>query len=254
MDSEKFFRQLDEYFEKNEIEAAGKYLEESLEIVRKEGNVSLEIAILNEMMGYYRSTNQEEKGIRSVEEGVYLIRDSGLEGHPEVAKMWINMGTTLCHFERVEEAEICYKNAEMFFGESAYGALNMAGLYNNTAAVYVKTGRFEEAAKRYDKALEILDTLQEESEFWEDLAFNRIVTWLNMIVMNRVKMESENHPDNSETEKEIQKKVSLVKEALSSSKFQNTSSFPYAVKKSVHCFENLGDEENAAWVKALENQ
>jgi tetratricopeptide (TPR) repeat protein len=251
MNHETFFEQLDQYFAKNEIKEAGEFLEQTLEEVRQDQDISMELSVLNEMMGYYRSTDQKEKGIRSVEEGLQLIRDNGLETHPAVATMWINMGTTLCHFERVEDAEVCYKNAELFFAGSDEGALNMASLYNNTAAVYVKTGRFSEAKERYEKALEYLKKIEDNLELWEDIMFNRLVTWLNIIVMNRVK-QAETKECNSEEEKDVAHRMEQIKELMELEGFQKTSSFPYAVKKCAHCFENLGDREQTEWIQNLE--
>lgn len=239
MTIENFFQELDGFFSENEIEEAGVFLEQALEEARRTEDLSLEISVLNEMMGYYRSTDRKEKGLQSVEDGLALIQKNGLEAHPGVANMWINMGTTLCHFERVEEAEVCYKNAEMFVMQSGAGALQMASLYNNTAAIYVKTGRYEEARQRYEKALEYLAQIDENSEFWEDIQFNRIVTWLNMIVMNCVKQQGAGE--------ENQQLVEKIKEIMSSEDFQNTESFPYAVKKCIHCFENLQDQQNKEW-------
>ena len=195
MENRDFFQKLDEFFEKNQIEEAGVFLEQSLKEARDSKDISLEISVLNEMMGYYRSTDQEEKGIQSVKDGLVLIQSNGLETHPAVANMWINMGTTLCHFERVQEAETCYKNAELFLMTSPGGAITMASLYNNTAAVFVKKGNYEEAYQRYCMALETLKKLQEQPEYWEDLMFNRIVTWLNIIVMRKVQMASSKETD-----------------------------------------------------------
>ena len=234
MDSQTFFETLDDLFAKNQIKEAGEYLEQSLLSVREAKDISLELSVLNEMMGYYRSTNQKEKGLKSVEEGLTLIRENGLMEHPAVATMWINMGTTLCHFNRVDEAEICYQNAEIFLKDIPTGALTMASLYNNTSAVFVKTKRFKEARDRYKKALDTLDTINNEQELWEDLLFNRIVTWLNILVLNQVEIRETDEGNElyiKELTEDSENIIKQIKEVLGNETFQETSSFAYALKK-----------------------
>ncbi len=240
MENQEFFETLDRFFAENQIEAAGAYLEDCLSKARQENNLSLEISVLNEMMGYYRSTDQEQKGISSVSDGLALIEKHGLEKHPAVAAMWINMGTTLCHFNRVDEAEICYQNAMEFLKEQPSKALTMAGFYNNTAAVYVKTERFEEARSGYEKALELLKSMEGESELWEDVLFNRIVTWLNILVLNQVEISKTDSKSKEMTLKE-QSEILLkqIRYALQDKAFQQSSSYHFAVHKAAVCFENL---------------
>ncbi len=253
MESQEFFEKLDQFFAENQIAEAGTYLEECLDCARKEGDLSLEISVLNEMMGYYRSTDQEQKGLQSVTDALLLIQKNGLEYHPAAATMWINMGTTLCHFERVDEAETCYQNAMQFLKEQPSGALTMAGLYNNTAAVFVKTGRFDEARAGYDKALDLLKSAEETPELWEDVLFNRIVTWLNILVLNQVEITK---TDSDSSVRNLAEQsdglLGKLKHALSDGRFRKSSSYHFAVHKTEQCFENLGIR--AEWFEEMKKQ
>ena len=70
MDVKQFVETLDGYLKAERLEEAGRYLEESFERAKDEGDWRTQITILNEMMGFYRSVGESEPGLASVYEGV----------------------------------------------------------------------------------------------------------------------------------------------------------------------------------------
>lgn len=286
MDAKIFFETLNKYFDENQIKEAGELLEQTLDEAREAGDIPFELSILNEMMGYYRSTNQKEKGLTSVADGLRLIQENNLGENPVFATMWINMGTTLCHFEHVEEAETCYKNAEKIISGQPQEAITMASFYNNTAAIYVKRGDYKEADERYQFALKMLNKAEETPELWGDVLFNRLVTYLNILIMNQVKMQQINQNDETvmqknqseatakqnqsemveqknqcdETaaqygnqtdiiKKDTDHRLEQIREILSNQRFRESPYFDFAIKKCEQCFEDLGLLTEIEWLK-----
>ena len=265
MDAQTFFETLNQYFDEHKIKEAGELLEKTLDEAREAGDIAFELSILSEMMGYYRSTNQKEKGLTSVADGLKIIQENGLGENPFIASMWINMGTTLCHFEHIDEAEICYKNAEKALSGQPQTALTMASFYNNSAAIYVKKGDFEEADAKYQFALKFLDEAEDDSQLWEDVLFNRLVTYLNIIVMNQTKLfqgrqdkdsnqqsfegKEEQKMQISKLQNDSQQRFKQIGEILSDEKFRERPSFDFAITKCEQCFENLNLTDKLEWLK-----
>lgn len=266
MDAQTFFTTLNQLFDEHKMKEAGELLEQALEEARSEDDFAFQLSILSEMMGYYRSTDQKEKGLASVADGLKIIQEKGIGESPYIATMWINMGTTLCHFEHLSEAETCYKNAEKALSGQPQTALTMASFYNNSAAIYVKKGDFEQANDQYQFALKFLDEAEKNPQLWEDVVFNRLATYLNIIVMNQTIMFHGNQSfDGSDQQSSIDKnelanqKDSLqkdcehrfkqIEEILSDERFRNSRSFDFAINKCEQCFENLNLPDKLEWLK-----
>ena len=171
---QQFLNGLDHLFATGQGQKAGIYLEEWLAKAEEASDINGTFTVLNEMMGYYRSTEQEEKGISAATKCVMLIGQYGLQNHPAVGTMFLNIATTLCHFKRVEEAIDFYKRAEKSF--STYGAnhFTMASLYNNMAFSYVQKEEYYEAENSYKNALNLLEKVDGSNG-------EKAVTYANMI-------------------------------------------------------------------------
>lgn len=82
MTGQEFLKQLDGYFRKGEMEAAQDFLQKTYAEAVGEGDVSLQLTVLNEMMSYAGGTDQEEFGIAAVTECSRLIQEYGLQDNP----------------------------------------------------------------------------------------------------------------------------------------------------------------------------
>lgn len=98
MDVKQFVETLDGYLKAERLEEAGRYLEESLERAKDEGDWRTQITILNEMMGFYRSVGESEPGLASVYEGFRLIGEHGMQETVTAGTTWVNGATTLKAF------------------------------------------------------------------------------------------------------------------------------------------------------------
>ena len=57
MNIDRFFEELDSYFEKNDTAGVDAYLTTSLQTAREEEDYAAYISICNEMIGFYRSVS-----------------------------------------------------------------------------------------------------------------------------------------------------------------------------------------------------
>lgn len=181
---QQFLSGLDQLFATGQAEKAGAYLEEWFEKAEHMGDVNGMFTILNEMMGYYRSVEKEDRALFSASKCVQLIGQCGLQNHSAVGTMYLNIATTLCHFKRVEEAIAFYTRARENF--KTYGAndATMASLYNNMAFAYVQKKEYSLAEDCYQQALTLLEQV-------EDNYSDKAVTYANMIDLYETMGEKE---------------------------------------------------------------
>ena len=173
MTGQEFLKQLDGYFRKGEMEAAQDFLQKTYAEAVGEGDVSLQLTVLNEMMSYAGGTDQEEFGIAAVTECTRLIQEYGLQDNPSAGTMWMNMGITLYRFDRVEDALACYRVAEEQLLKQyekldalpdstekvqALGDVvrELASFYSKVASAYAKKKDYKEAEQYYKKAEQLI--------------------------------------------------------------------------------------------------
>lgn len=173
MTGQEFLKQLDGYFRKGEMEAAQDFLQKTYAEAVGEGDVSLQLTVLNEMMSYAGGTDQEEFGIAAVTECTRLIQEYGLQDNPSAGTMWMNMGITLYRFDRVEDALACYRVAEEQLlkqyekldalpdsteNGQALGDVvrELASFYSKVASAYAKKKDYKEAEQYYKKAEQLI--------------------------------------------------------------------------------------------------
>ncbi len=151
-----FISTLDAYFDREDMAGAGDYLRA---VCREaEGDDRLLFAVYNEMMGYYRKTGEVERGLAAIKEGLALLPHLGIEDEVSGATAYLNAATTLKAFGRPAEGLPLYEKAEVIYRRClpAHDP-RMAGLCNNLALALVDLERYEEAEKRYETALTILN-------------------------------------------------------------------------------------------------
>lgn len=157
MKTEEFIGQLDRYFERDDMDGASEYLRSVRFEAEKNGDMPLLFAVLNEMMGYYRKTKEQERGLEAVESGLALSARMGLDDGIHGATAQLNAATTLKAFGMADQAIPHYQRAE-----TVYDALlpiydsRRAGLYNNLALALCDLGRYSEAEGRFAAALDVL--------------------------------------------------------------------------------------------------
>ena len=117
----------------------------------------LQLSILNEIMGFYRSRGEHEKNQPIINRALNLADYMHLAGTEAGTTTLINAATSLRASGNYERAEKIYTQA---LNESAatLGAKNrkLAALHNNLSMLYSETGRTSYAIEELNQALEIL--------------------------------------------------------------------------------------------------
>lgn len=174
---DRIIRKIDALFDKNDYPAAGRLLEHWENEARQLRDRRGELSVQSELMGYYRKVGEREKGIKSVERGLELVRLLGMGNTVSGATVLLNAATTLKSFGEVQRALSLYNDAEKVY--AAHLDANDArfgGFYNNCALALVDAKRYEEAETCYKKALAVM----ERTEHGETDA---AITYVNMAHM-----------------------------------------------------------------------
>ena len=154
-----------------------------------EGNRGVALSLCNEMEGLYRTTGRAAQAVAVSDEALRLIGEMGLTGT-------IHHGTTLLNGATACRMAGDAKRALSMYGEAAgiFRALGeargyqMASLYNNVSQIYQEQGRHEEALASLDRAMELLDTM-EQSE--AEMATSRVNRALSLMALGRLSQAKE---------------------------------------------------------------
>lgn len=155
---DRVIRKIDALFDKNDYAEAGRLLEFWQEEARRLKDMRGELSIESELMGYYRKTGNREKGMKSVERGLELIRVLGMEESVSAATIYLNAATALKAFGNAERAVSLYLETEKIYEkELPRNDVRFGGFYNNFALALVDLKRYEEAENYYKKALCVME-------------------------------------------------------------------------------------------------
>ncbi len=167
-----FYSELDEMFASHasaqEIE---KYLLNALNQSQEETLKALQLSVLNELMGFYRSRGEYAKNKPIINHALNLTNEMQLAGTEAGTTTLINAATSLRAAGSYDRAEKIYTQA---LNESAttLGAKNrkLAALHNNLSMLYSETGRTHDAIEELNQALEILQNTSTDPERDIDIA------------------------------------------------------------------------------------
>ena len=131
----------------------------------------LQLSILNELMGFYRSRGEHAKNQPIIDKALDLAKKMDLAGTEAGTTTLINAATSLRAAGSYDRAEKIYTQA---LNESAetLGAKNrkLAALHNNLSMLYSETGRTHDAIEELNQALEILQNTSTDPERDIDIA------------------------------------------------------------------------------------
>lgn len=132
---------------------------------------SLQLSILNELMGFYRSRGEHAKNQPIIDNALDLAKKMNLAGSEAGTTTLINAATSLRAAGDYDRAEKIYTQA---LNESAatLGAKNrkLAALHNNLSMLYSETGNTSEAIEELNQALEILQNTSTDPDHDIDIA------------------------------------------------------------------------------------
>lgn len=157
IDVKRIIERVDACFEKNDLSEAKRLLEywknEAEALRDKEGK----LAILSELIGLYRKTQEKELALSCVEEAVNLCKKLDNTDTVSGATILLNSATTLKAFGKAEEGMPLYRQAESVYNKRlSPNDAKFGGLYNNMALALVDIGEYDQAISYYKKAIEIM--------------------------------------------------------------------------------------------------
>ncbi len=154
----RIIEKLDVFFSKNDLSAAGRLLEYWDMEARNLGDDRGLLEILNEKIGYYRRTNEADKGLSAVSEAFSLIEGLSAEERESSATVYLNGATTMKVFGKVREAMKYYEKARVIYEKTLpENDFRMAAYYNNISSAYKELGEIENAENACFSALKILE-------------------------------------------------------------------------------------------------
>ena len=158
----RILEKLDEYLHRNDYTAAERHLSYWRGEAEAAGASSVLLLICNEQMGLYRKLGQREDALRMVEDALGILRQEGIETQVGAATTYLNGATVYKAFGKAEEAIPLFLRArEIYERELAPNDPRMGGLYNNMGLALVDLGRFPEAWEVYEKALTLMEGLEQ---------------------------------------------------------------------------------------------
>lgn len=190
-----FYNELDEMFANHAgADAIETYLLRKL----AEAN-PLQLSVLNELMGFYRSRGEHAKNKPIIDKALDLAKKMDLAGTEAGTTTLINAATSLRAAGSYDRAEKIYTQALNESSETL-GAKNrkLAALHNNLSMLYSETGRTHDAIEELNHALEILQNTSTDPERDIDIAATH--TNLALAMLQECSQEC-SHPNTSTNSK-----------------------------------------------------
>jgi len=146
MDISRIIEKIDEAFSRNDMPEAGRLIEYWQQEFETSGDKRNELAIVNEMLGYYRKVKDEEKGLASIARSAELIEALKIENNLSTATIYLNMATTLKCFNKADEAEPYYKKCYVIYDANLEDNNPLwGGFYNNYGLCQQDLGQYDDA-------------------------------------------------------------------------------------------------------------
>ena len=170
-------RALDALYAEGREAEAERFLETKLAEARAGGDWRAELSMLSELLGQYRRSMDGEKGLRTVNEALALIREHRMGQTVSAATVMLNAATTLKCFGRAKESLPIFTHVARVYADHLDPTdYRFAGLYNNMALSYEDAGDPASAERFFRLALKIIETTEHPGN-------DSAVTWCNMAEM-----------------------------------------------------------------------
>lgn len=165
MDVRHILAQVDAYYKQNQGKEAEKLLSRAIEqAVEEEDDDSL-LQLLNELLGYYRETDEREAVDRLAAQTVAQAKRMGLEGTVPYATTLLNVANAYRACGRLEDSLERYREVEEIYQkELEPDSMFVAGLKNNLSLLYQEMGDFRRAKENLLQALAIAERKEEPYE------------------------------------------------------------------------------------------
>lgn len=169
--------EIERLFEENKPKEAERLMLEVLEEARKTEDASLELQMLNELIGYYRQTSEKDHLLTVIKAALEIADKRGLAktdtGKIPYATTLLNAANGYRSIGELDQSEIFYKRVQAIY-EEALDETDMlfAGLYNNMSLLLQEKRDYVTAMEYQEKALAIVTANQ--------AGFETAVTYANL--------------------------------------------------------------------------
>lgn len=186
---QRIIQKMNEYMSRRDYRGAERHLKYWLEEAKLGHDKGGELMIRNELVGHYRKTGEKENAFESAEEALRLVKELGFEENISAGTTYINVATAYNAFsENGKSIELFRKAKEVYENNGKTAPELLGGLYNNMALTLVALGSFDEAFSLYEKALKIMENV-------ENGGLEQAITYLNMADL----LEARDGLENSES-------------------------------------------------------
>lgn len=157
IDVSRAISKLDELFSRNALSDAGKLLDfwrgEAVRLCDRQG----ELSIVNEQLGFFRRTNEEDRAMEAVDRSLVLIDRLNMQENVSAATILLNAATTLKAFGRAKDALPLYERTLSIYEKNLDASdVRFGGFYNNYALTLADLGLTDEARDAYAAAISVM--------------------------------------------------------------------------------------------------
>lgn len=175
MDIQSIISGLDALFANRKIDQVEDYLSSNLESALKEGDTGSAIAIINELIGFYRSISQYDKAEAYCEKLLPFLEKTGLKDTVHYGTSCLNIANVYRASGRLEDSFLHYQKVfEIYKKCLEPNDYLYAGLNNNLSLLYQEMGQYDKACEALKSALDIIkqypEAVLEEAVTYTNLA------------------------------------------------------------------------------------
>lgn len=157
MDIKKSLNELDLLYEKNLYNEVEKFLLSKIKKSKEENDRRSEITLLNELMGFYRTSSRYKELIDLCDYTISLLKEIGLEGTVAYATTALNVATAYREVGKVDKSLEYYSEVlKTYRAAIPENDMRFASLYNNMSIACNEKKHYEEAFDLLEKALAIV--------------------------------------------------------------------------------------------------
>ena len=150
-------RELDGLYNSGRENEAQSFLEARLHEARKIGDWRGELSMLSELLGQYRRSMSEAKGLDCIKDALELIRLHRMGQTLSGATVMLNAATTMKCFGRARESIPVFSHvARVYSSKLDPMDYRFAGLYNNMALSYADVNDIPSAERYFKLALNVI--------------------------------------------------------------------------------------------------
>ena len=160
IDIKSFYEGLDRMYGQHDYGETEKYLLGSLKTAQEEMNISLIIAVSNELGGFYRAAGKVDEAKLLNDSVLKALESIGQDRNENYATALMNAANSHNSAHEYDVALGMYKKAEDLLEQLGLGKdYRMAALCNNISSLYRENGDLEEAEKMARKSILIISEI-----------------------------------------------------------------------------------------------